>query len=327
MINWNRPEVYAIKHKNYDVRMASRSGGIFTALSDKVLENGGIVYGCILTEDFMARHIRAERKEERNQMRGSKYIQSELGDIFRNVKADLEADKEVLFSGTSCQISGLKSFLRKEYNKLLCIDIVCHGVPSAKVWKAYLEWQEMKNKGKCIEANFRNKVDYGWSAHIETLIFDVENGQYKTVNSEIFKTLFYGHTILRPCCYKCPYKSVKHPGDITIADYWGIDKAAPGFSDNKGVSLVLINNDKGKGTFEIAKEMVSFQECRIEDSMQPPLIEPFSRPKQRESFWNDFLTMPFEIIAKRYGGYGIVNDMKKLLEKVKGKIKKMIIHV
>lgn len=307
------PQVYAVKHKNFEIRMASRSGGAFTAFSDYILEAGGIVYGCILTEDFKAIHIRAYTRETRDKMRGSKYIQSNLLDTFQEVKEDLEAGKKVLFSGTSCQIAGLKSFLQMPYENLLCIDIVCHGVPSTKVWKKYLAWQEKRNKEKCVNVNFRNKCDYGWAAHVETLTF--ESG--KSVNSQIFKKMFYDHTILRPCCYKCPYKSIIHPGDITIADYWGIEKAAPGFSDNKGVSLVLINNQLGVHTFKNVKEMIEYKKCRIEDSMQQPLVKPFESPINREKFWKDFESRSFDYIVRKYGGQGVDDQIKRKFHKLK----------
>ena len=316
-MNWKQPKVYTVKHKSEDVRMDSRSGGIFTALSDKILSEDGVVYGCILTKDFLAVHARAENVEERDKMRGSKYIQSKLGDTFKKVQEDLDAGRKVLFSGTSCQVDGLKHYLGNEYNNLLCVDIVCHGVPSKKVWKAYLSWQEKKNKSTAIKVDFRNKRDYGWYDHVETVFF--ENG--KSVSSRIFKNLFYGHTILRPCCYECPYKSVLHPGDITIADYWGIENAAPGFADNKGVSLVLINNEKGMGTFETVKNQLIFKQTKIEDSLQPPLKAPFPKPANRETFWSDFESKSFDFIAKKYGDYGLKNELKTFMGRIKRKVK------
>ncbi len=283
-MNWKQPKVYAVKHKDEATRAASRSGGIFTALSDQVLSNGGVVYGCALTDDFDAVHIRADNAEERNRMRGSKYIQSKLGNTFKNVKADLDARRSVLFSGTSCQVAGLKKYLGKEYDDLFCVDIVCHGVPSKKVWNAYLRWQEQKNHSKVAGVNFRNKREFGWRDHVETLYF--ENG--KSTSSRVFKDLFYGHTVLRPSCYECPYKSVMHPGDITIADYWGIEKAAPEFDDNKGVSLVLVNNEAGEKAFEKVKERLIWKQTKLEDSLQPPLKAPFPKPENRNQFWSDF---------------------------------------
>ncbi len=316
MMTWKNPKVLAVQHRDEMVRASSRSGGIFTALSDYILEQGGVIYGCVLSEDFEAVHVRSEIKCERDRMRGSKYIQSRMNDTYKKVKHDLEAGRKVLFSGTSCQVAGLKGYLGREYENLFCIDIVCHGVPSPKVWKAYLAWQGKKNQSKVKTVDFRNKKDFGWREHIETLY--LENGQ--VVNSKIFTTLFYGHSILRPCCYECPYKSIMHPGDVTIADYWGIEKAAPELDDNKGVSLVLLNNEKGNEIFNIIKIQVKWQETRLEDSMQPPLKAPFPKPENRKSFWYDFENRNFNYIARKYGGTGIGNKLKRILRKVKRKM-------
>ena len=311
-MNWKQPKVYAVKHKDEATRAASRSGGIFTALSDRVLSDGGVVYGCILTDDFSAIHIRAENTEERNRMRESKYIQSKLGNTFKNVKLDLDTGKRVLFSGTSCQVAGLKRYLGKEYNNLFCVDIVCHGVPSKKVWNAYLRWQEEKKHSKVVKVDFRNKRDFGWHDHVETLYF--ENG--KSSNSYVIRNLFYGHTVLRPSCYECQYKSVMHPGDITIADYWGIEIAAPEFDDNKGVSLVLVNNEAGENVLDMEKDKLIWKQTKIEDSLQPPLKAPFPKPENREQFWYDFENKPFEYISKKYGESGLKNDAKMLLKNI-----------
>lgn len=320
MENWQSPIVYAAKHKDEGVQAASRSGGIFTALSDLILADNGVVYGCVLTEDFKAVHIRAEDKTGRDQMRGSKYIQSKLGDTFKNVKADLDTGRNVLFTGTSCQVAGLKGFLGKEYDNLLCIDIVCHGVPSTVIWKSYLGWQEKKAGAKVVGVDFRNKKDFGWHDHVETLTMD--NG--KQVNSRVFKELFYGHNVLRPSCYECPFKSVMHPGDITIADYWGIEKAVPEFDDNKGVSLVLVNNDKGAAVLEKVKSNLAWKETKIEDSMQPPLKAPFPKPESREQFWMDFQSKDFGYIARKYGNDGLLNKAKRKIRGVKHKITHLV---
>ena len=312
-MDWREPKVYAIRHKNEDIRANSRSGGIFTALSDKVLGNDGVVYGCVLTEKFEAVHIRAENAQDRDKMRGSKYIQSKLGDTFVRIKEDVETGREVLFSGTSCQVAGLKKFLKIEYENLICIDIVCQGGPSKNIWKEYLKWQQMKHKAKVIAVDFRNKKDFGWREHVESIYF--ENG--KKVNGRVFKNLFYGHSILRPSCYECKYKSIIHPGDITIADYWGIEKAAPEFDDNKGVSLVLVNNNKGEELLEQIKENIEWKKTKLEDSMQTPLKEPFLKPENREQFWKDFYEKSFEYIAKKYGRYGLTNKIKAVFRKIK----------
>lgn len=311
-----QPKIYAVRHKDPAVRAASRSGGIFTAVSDHVISEQGVVYGCALTEDLKAVHIRAEKREERDRMRGSKYVQSELGDTFRNVSSDLQAGRTVLFSGTPCQVAGLKGYLGKPYDNLFCVDIACHGVPSPKVWAAYLRWQEERNGAKIVAADFRNKRDFGWRAHRETLVFD--NG--KCVSSTVFRNLFYGHAVLRPSCSECPYKSVWHPGDMTIADYWGIEKAAPEFDDDKGVSLVLIHNEAGQRLFDAARGEVEWKQTRMEDSMQPSLEAPFPKPADRDQFWQDFSRNPFGVLAKKYGGAGAANALKRGFRKIMRKL-------
>ena len=315
-MNWKQPKVYAVRHKDEAIRAASRSGGIFTALSDFVLSNDGVVYGCVLTENFLAVHARAESEEERNRMRGSKYIQSKLGDTFQNVRADLDAGRSVLFSGTSCQIAGLKLFLGKKHEKLLCVDIVCHGVPSGKVWDTYLQWLEQKKRSKITCVDFRNKRDFGWRDHVETICF--EDG--RIVNGKVFTNLFYDHCILRPSCYECPYKSVIHPGDITIADYWGIEKAASEFDDNKGVSLVLVNNEKGQEALEQVKNQLVWKETKLEDSLQSPLKTPVQKPRNRERFWQDFYCKPFGYIVRIYGKYGWKSKLKTIMKRIKKKV-------
>lgn len=146
----------------------------------------------------------------------------------------------------------------------------------------------------------------------------MDNGS--KVSSGVFKNLFYGHNILRPCCYECPFKSIMHPGDITIADYWGIEKAAPEFDDNKGVSLVLVNNEKGMSAFEAIKETIMWKKTRIEDSMQPPLKAPFPKPVAREQFWWDLKNKSFDYVARKYGKTGIINKFKQVLKRIRRKL-------
>lgn len=311
---FEKPLVYAVKHKDNDIRLKSRSGGVFTSISDYFLECGGVVYGCVLNDNFNAVHIRAITSDERDRMRGSKYIQSNLGDTFKKVREDLCNGKKVLFTGTSCQVAGLKKFLGKDEPNLICVDIVCHGVPSPKVFQRYIEWQEKKAKSKCVSIDFRNKKDFGWKAHIETLVFS--NG--KRISSEVFKNIFFQNVALRPSCYKCHFKSIIHSADITIADYWGIDRAAPGFNDDKGVSLVLVNNNIAKELFD-RLEGIESRDCRIEDSMQPSLEGPVPAPQNRSQFWRDFNSKSFGYITARYGKNDILRRSKRMIRRFLGK--------
>lgn len=304
---------YAVKHFENKVVEQSRSGGFFTAISDYVLENNGCVYGCILSNNMTAKHIRATTQEERDQMRKSKYIQSNLGTIFVDVKKDLDNNIFVLFTGTSCQIAGLLNFLNKTYKNLVTMDILCSGVPSEKVWLDYLKY--MGPKGYCIKnAIFRNKHDYGWKEHIETLDYINKTGKHIRIDSHLFKDLFSQHLILRPACYSCPYKSIEHPGDITIGDFWGIENAVPKFDDNKGCSLVLLNTKKAESIFVKIKENLLYEECPIDKCMQPVLERPFELPDDRDGFWNCYLNKGIGPALKKYVGYNVKVKIKLLLK-------------
>ena len=277
---------YIVKQKDINSRMKSRSGGVFAAVSDAVLEEGGVIYGCALDEEFHAYHRKAETKEERDLFRGSKYVQSDMKDAMKQAMEDLKDGRTVLFSGTPCQIAGMKAICPGAYrDKLLCIDIVCHGVPSPAVWDSYKEYMQKKYHGKITAVDFRNKRNHGWWEHIESVkIHGIE------VDSQIYKNLFYEHNVLRECCYECPYKSLDRQGDITIADAWGIAKAAPEFDDNHGVSLVLSNTCKGQKWLEKAFENCDYRECDIADYMQEPFIRSFPKPDNYEEFWQDYFS-------------------------------------
>lgn len=307
--------VYAVKHKDEDIVAASRSGGIFTALSNAILQENGVIYGCILDKNFDAIHARAETQEERNKMRGSKYIQSKIGNCFNLAKNDLDNGRWVLFSGTPCQIAGLKTFLNKYYDNLLCLDIVCHAVPSPKVWHKYLNYM-----GNVKSVDFRNKTDFGWRRHIETITTD--KGRF---NNQIWVNIFYSLCAVRPICYRCPFKTKdvsNRPGDISIGDYWGIENVAPEFDDNKGVSLVIINSFKGTNIFNRIKNELIWKQTNIENSLQQPIIDPYPCPKERNLFWQDFNTKDFSFIAHKYGKQQ--NFAQKAYLKIKQTIKKYL---
>ena len=276
---------YAVRHKDIQRRLTSQSGGLFVLLSDCILAEGGVVYGVSFDVDRReACFMRAETAEERDRMRGSKYIQALVGNCFKQVKEDLTAGRKVLFSGTACQVRGLKSFVGNPDN-LITVDIVCHGVPSPKVFKDYVLYQEKKNGGRCIAFDFRNKRKFGWHSHVETLTLQKDSGSVISVDSDIWATIFYKHDILRPACYVCPYKSTERISDISIADFWGIERNAPELDDNKGVSLALVSSTKGEALFKSASEYMDCVQTVLENSLQPPLKAPFPRPAKRDEFW------------------------------------------
>lgn len=287
-----------VRHKDTNVVRESRSGGAFTALSDFILENGGVVYGCKMDGVSRAIHARAVTKEERNAFRGSKYIQSEMGMCFQDVKQDLEDHKIVFFSGTPCQVSGLKMYLLKskvDCSLLFTIDIICHGVPSPVVWKSYIDWVEKHYHKKVIDVDFRDK-SFGWKAHFDTVIM---NGKKRY--SSLFRIFYYKHYILRPACYHCKFSNLNRCGDITLGDAWGIEKTRSNYNDDRGCSLVILNTEKGQYLMNQVSGTVEVETADITNFMQPNLRTPSSKPVDREHFWEEFNQHGFASAVKHYG--------------------------
>lgn len=281
-LNLPEPQIYAARHKDMHEIETSRSGAAFIAISDYVLEQGGVVYGAGYTEHFRVVHKRATSKEERNEFKGSKYVQSDLKDIFPQVKADLKQGLTVLFSGTPCQTAGLASYIGKRLReKLILVDIVCHGVPAPYIWRDYLVYLEKKYKQPIVEVNFRDKSRIGWNGDIESFIF--QDGSKKEFNTYTY--LFYRHIMLRPSCSKCHYTNFNRPSDFTLADYWGWEKLSPDFNkDNKGCSLLFVNTEKGLEIFEKRKEELNYLATTQELCIQPNL----QHPSKFDTQWIDF---------------------------------------
>lgn len=272
---------YAVKHEDELIRAVSRSGGVFTALTDEILLRGGVVYGCVLQDCREAVHIRATRTEERNTMRGSKYIQSNIQPVYKLILEDLKNERWVLFSGTPCQVAAVADYCNGFDEKLILVDIVCHSVPSQKVWEDYLAVLAKKNRSSVVSVDFRDKVRFGWAEHKETIQFS--NGY--VYSGESFKQLFSSHYIDRESCFDCPYKTLHRVGDITIADCWGISKIHPEFVDDRGISLVMLNTKKGDVLFRQAKQLNSLP-VDVEQLLQPALKENWQKPARYEEFWD-----------------------------------------
>lgn len=309
--NINYPEMYAVKHKVDNDRLTSRSGGMFVALSDFILKNNGVIYGATFDEEFNVLHKRVLTKSDRNKLKGSKYVQSYIEDVFSYVKQDLLKEKYVLFVGTPCQTSGLKSYLKNiDNSKFFVCDIICHGVPSPLIWKDNLKFIEQKYKGKIVSANFRDK-SYGWHTHIESYNL---NNRNKKVKAEYFSNLFRKNIILRPCCEKCKFTNLKRPSDITLGDFWGINKVLPNYkNDDKGISLVLVNTKKGINWFNEVKNDIYYEKVDISNNLQPNLKEPSKPVIDRNKFWNDYKNNGYEFVLKRYGGYNYKTRIKKVI--------------
>ncbi len=293
------PKIYAAKHKNESIRNESTSGGAFSAISDYILKNNGVVYGVRLNENMVAIHSRATTSEEINRFKGSKYVQSDLNSVFEQVKDDLNNFKMVLFSGTPCQCAGLNSFLEKKgcnQDRLILCDIVCHGVPSPKVFSDYIDLIERENKKKVVNYAFRSKTN-GWHRHTEGCMFEDGSQDFSSRKMSVNKKLFYDGNTLRPSCYECRYTSFSRPSDITIADFWGIEKIMPEFDDNKGVSLILVNTQKGNIVFNEIKGDLEIRESDKQGCLQHNLQQPTAKPQNRSEFWKTYRKKGFKYIS------------------------------
>ncbi len=302
--------IYAVKHKNMEVRKTSSSGGVYTAISDYILKESGIVYGVKFDDKFDAIHSKAITAEERDKFKGSKYIQSELKDTFKQIKHDLEEGKSVLFTGTGCQVAGLRLYLNNagtNSEKLITNDIICHGTPSPLLWKTYLNFIQTESRLK--EYSFRYK-EKGWRGY--NIRAEFENGKVE-LNTPKIKTyiaLFGSDLILRPSCYKCPFTNLNRPSDIMMGDFWGIEKTMPELDDNRGISLLLINTDKGKLVLDGIEGEIDKWESNSTACLQYNLEKPTRKPKNREKLWQDFSKKSFLYIAKKYGG----NNLKSIIK-------------
>ncbi|MFR9503528.1 MAG: Coenzyme F420 hydrogenase/dehydrogenase, beta subunit C-terminal domain [Rikenellaceae bacterium] len=259
-------KVYASKSCDDSIREQSSSGGLFTLIATKTLNEGGVVFGARFNDRWEVEHVGVESCEELPALRGSKYVQSRIGESFSQAKQLLQGGRKVLFTGTHCQIAGLKRLLNREYENLLTIDFVCHGTPSPKVWRGYLnEVLERKDitLSDISKISFRHK-EHGWRDY-SLKIWAPHLVINETFSENIYLSGYLSALYSRPSCYCCPLKKGKSGSDITIADYWNIGAVAPSFDDDMGVSALLANSEKGLrhlSTIEATTIETTYKECR-----------------------------------------------------------------
>lgn len=343
------PLIYAIKHKSDNVRMASSSGGAYTAISDHIIDpivkdsitnkvgfnssncsgnnngcsNNSIIYGVRFSKDFNVHHASATTAAERDQFRGSKYVQSDLRNIFVNIRNNLLEGKTVLFTGTPCQTAGLYSYLKKlKFNKpntnlsgevtdrLILNDLICHGTPSPLLWKEYLKFIQEKHRSAVKSYSFRYKGK-GWRNYTPMAVF--ENGKSRIDKADImvYSNLFQSLLAHRPSCYRCKFANLRRTSDITIGDFWGIENSLPKFEDENGVSVMMINTLKGQAIFEDIKDTVAYEKSNTLDCLQRNLIEPNKKPQNRELFWGEYFREDFNYVIKKYAGYSFTGRIRR----------------
>lgn len=262
VINQDEPRtplnVYATKNQNDQIRLDSSSGGIFTILAEQVINAGGVVFGACWDEEWNVKHDYAECLDNLSKFRSSKYLQSIIGDNYLKAEQFLKSGRTVLFTGTPCQIAGLKHFLRKDYDNLLAVEVICHSVPSSGIWQRYLDerLQTLRwSKSDIKHISFRNKKT-GWKGY--SFVIENKNGNvFSELGSKnAFMRGFLADLYTRPSCQACPVKQLKSGSDITLGDFWGIDFLMPEIDDDKGVSAIIINTEKGRKALHSVNNLI-----------------------------------------------------------------------
>ncbi|MBR4152866.1 MAG: Coenzyme F420 hydrogenase/dehydrogenase, beta subunit C-terminal domain [Selenomonadaceae bacterium] len=276
------PPTFVATYPNEKILRQSSSGAIFTALSEIILTNGGIVFGAGFDKNWHVRHMSAKNLDELKNLRGSKYVQSPIGDVYRQVQDALQS-QPVLFTGVPCQCVGLKNFLGKDYDNLLTVDVICRGVPSPALWECYID--TLGYAHEITHVNFRTKRR-GWGKRMDINFSDQEHKAERILNN-LYGRLFLRNLSLRPSCSACKFRFPNGQSDLTIGDAWGIKDFAPEMFDSRGVSVVFIHTAKGEKFFEQAglkKQQVSFADVVKRNTFY---ISPAIADSRRKEFFDD----------------------------------------
>lgn len=305
---------YRFLHGDDLVRKNSSSGGAFTAISDQILDKGGVVYGCVMDENLSLKHFRATNKENRDKMRGSKYIQSDIKEIFQQIKKDLATGKCVLFTGTPCQNFAILAYLSSSKictDRLITVELVCHGVGSKVFFADYIHDLEVKYRGKAIKVNFRAKHHRGQKQDMEVVFDNKKQYNASSTKYDWFYSVYLKNLILRPSCYECPFAQKKRFSDLTIADHWG-------YQDEKAYSLIVSNTSLGNEVMNLIMvnhegDIEEISECEVR---QPHMEHPCAKPNQRVKFWSIYLKQGYLNVQKWIGNNNFSGRVKSLLARV-----------
>lgn len=301
--DYSKPvKTIAAIHKNMRIRWDSTSGGAFTAFADTMYRQGGYVSGAIYNDDFSVRNYISNNAEDIDKIRSSKYLQSKAEGLYAEIRTLLRKGEKVLVCGTPCQMTALRSFLRKDYENLIIIDFICRGVNSPKVYRKYLDSLERKHGGKVVYVKAKNK-ELGWRNLTRKVVFDNGAVYYGVRMEDDFRRGYHTNVYCRPSCYNCQYKGFPRIADITIADYWGIEKVDKNLDNNIGTSMILLNSKKGEAFFELAKGDLEYKETKFESILagNGALTKPMSPAKiNREEFFKDLDEGTFESVTEKY---------------------------
>ena len=253
-------------NKDESVRNQSSSGGIFSLAADWILSQNGVVFGAAFDENFEVCHIAAQTQEELSKLRTSKYVQSRLGDAYPLVKQYLENNRKVLFTGTACQIAGLKNYLQNDYENLYTVDVLCHGVPSPKIWKMYIEHKKKQFNAPIEKIEFRSK-ESGWKSYSFNMEFSDNRRYCVKFHEDKYMQMFLGNIDLRPSCYACRFKGFPRISDMTIGDSWGIESYMPDMDDDMGTSVILVHSQKGVKLLDAVRQSLNLRDASLDKAL------------------------------------------------------------
>lgn len=299
--------VIGAKHKDAVVRKDSSSGGAFSLLAEEFISNGGVVVGCAMDENLQAKHIICTNKKDIVRLRSSKYVQSNMDGVYPQVRKMLREGRKVLFSGTPCQVAGLRRFLIKPFDNLYFIDILCHGVPSPKLFREYKEMMEAKYKAKANFVSYRCKKKE-WKRLYIDLQFQNGKEYFKSATFDPYMQLFLGNGSQRNACFHCPFTTTHRQGDISLGDFWGIGRNHPELDDDKGISMILVNSDKGSEMFERIKTNTVCFDSTLDQAIagNKVLVENITGEDKRNSFYATYVSeglhCAFEKYTTKYSG-------------------------
>lgn len=321
-------KVFSTINEDVRIRKESSSGGMFSAIAENIINNQGYVFGAKFTNDWLVCHDYCDSIENLWKFRGSKYVQSKINDSYIKAENLLKKNNLVLFSGSPCQIAGLKKFLRKDYDNLITVDFICHGVPSPLVWNKYLneiikkKSKNNKDFGNITYINFREKTN-GWKDFSLKIVSDTKCVIEDSHKNNIYLKGFFANIFLRPSCYDCKCKSGKSRSDISIADFWGVDSIINNIDDYLGVSLVTINSSKGYKLFKNLKLKSQEVDFNLAKALNSGFSSKIEIPKNRKRFFDSINNSNYPISRIIKKETRVVNN-KITIYKFKSKIKRII---
>lgn len=300
-------KAYVAINRNKEELFQSSSGGIFSLIAKWVLAHHGIVFGAAFDEQMQLHHIGIEDKHELDLLRGSKYLQSDNGKVYCIIREELKKGRWVYYTGTACQVAGLRLFLRKDYPTLICSDLICHGTPSQKAFTTMIKLLEAKYKGSVVKYAFRDKAVNGWSCSSSCYIHKkryIKYVQFDSIMNAYFKAFISG-SMSRESCYNCPYTTLSRVGDITLSDYWGVSKFHQIIDAHEGVSAVLVNTERGAQIFAELRNKLCIEDTKVEWMAinNRNLVERTVRPKVRDVFYHQLEANPQNIIKCFRGNF------------------------